>query len=96
MARPKTLTDEEAQERRREASRKAQKARREAARASGALEIRLTFTGMEADELRSLKSASAVPLDEWARLCFLRGAAFVFNAGNTKGGKTRIRRRSPI
>lgn len=92
MARPKRLTDEEAQKRRREASRKAQKARREAERASGALEVRLTFTGTAAETLRRLRDETNGDPETWAHECFKTGAAFRFNSGNTKGGKTRIRR----
>lgn len=91
MARPKILTDEEARERRREASRKAHKARRDAARQSGALEIRLVFTGDEAALLQTLREKSSVPIETWAPYCFLTGAKFVFNMGNVRGGKKRIR-----
>lgn len=91
MPRPKLLTDEEAAARRRATFRKAQAKKRTALRASGALEIRLTFTGEQADALRHMREESSVPLEEWARVCFERGAKFVFNAGNRRGGKTRAR-----
>lgn len=92
MARPKILTDEEAAERRKEASRKAQAKRRAAIASANPLEIRLTFTGELAETLRRLRDETNGNPENWALECFTTGAAFRFNSGNTKGGKARVRR----
>jgi hypothetical protein len=69
--------------------REAQQRRREKLALEGSCEVRIRLTPAEFAAFIRQRDKANCPTEDFARLALTRGAAFVANAGNSKGGKVK-------
>lgn len=82
-------TDSNQAAKRAEYMRKYQAKRRADLAASGVVEVRISLTAAEFEAFTRQREKAGCPVEQFAKLALTRGAAFVANAGNARGGKVK-------
>jgi hypothetical protein len=75
----------------RERDRRNKAAQRARQKAHGSHTLTITLTADEAAAFRALQERQAGPKDDFAKRALITGAKFLYNAGNRRGGKKRVR-----
>ena len=76
---------------RQEQNRLAKQAQRERAKQTGVVKFEVLLVASEAQLVNWLRDAQSGPRDSFIARALVVGAKFLFNAGNVRGGKKRIK-----